>query len=83
MYLLSTKCAILNEGFCRHHHYLTLDGPLVSSRHAYRKVSPHVYKKKKTGTKKKGFGLAQYAEACHQLMQQLGYKQYGESTMLY
>lgn len=28
------------------------------------------------GTKKKGFGLAQYAEACHNLMQSLGYKKY-------
>lgn len=30
------------------------------------------------GTKKKGFGLAQYAEACHNLMQSLGYKKYGK-----
>ena len=28
------------------------------------------------GTKKKGFGLAQYAEICHKLMQRLGYKEY-------
>ena len=28
------------------------------------------------GTKKKGFGLAQYAETCHKLMQKLGYKEY-------
>lgn len=29
-----------------------------------------------SGIKKKGFGLAQYAEVCHKLMQKLGYKQY-------
>lgn len=29
-----------------------------------------------TGIKKKGFGLAQYAQACHRLMQQLGYNTY-------
>ncbi|THX43089.1 alpha/beta-hydrolase [Aureobasidium pullulans] len=28
------------------------------------------------GIKKKGFGLGQYAEACHRLMQLLGYKRY-------
>ena len=28
------------------------------------------------GTKKKGFGLKQYAETCHQLMLRLGYSQY-------
>ena len=28
--------------------------------------------------KKKGFGLAQYAETCHKLMLKLGYDQYGE-----
>ncbi|GAB7348490.1 hypothetical protein MBLNU459_g6896t1 [Dothideomycetes sp. NU459] len=28
------------------------------------------------GIKKRGFGLAQYAEACHRLMQHLGYKTY-------
>jgi hypothetical protein len=28
--------------------------------------------------KKRGFGLAQYAEVCHKLMLKLGYKQYGE-----
>ncbi|KAI9817800.1 MAG: hypothetical protein M1827_000919 [Pycnora praestabilis] len=28
------------------------------------------------GTKKRGFGLAQYAEICHKLMQKLGYKEY-------
>ena len=28
------------------------------------------------GTKKKGFGLKQYAETCHQLMQRLGYDKY-------
>ena len=31
-----------------------------------------------SGTKKKGFGLAQYAETCHKLMLKLGYDQYGE-----
>lgn len=30
------------------------------------------------GVEKKGFGLAQYAEACHRLMQKLGYKKYGK-----
>jgi len=30
------------------------------------------------GVKKKGFGLAQYAEACHRLMQHLGYGTYGQ-----
>lgn len=29
------------------------------------------------GIKKRGFALAQYAEACHKLMQKLGYAQYG------
>lgn len=29
------------------------------------------------GIKKKGFGLPQYAESCHKLMQKLGYNQYG------
>jgi len=29
------------------------------------------------GIKKKGFGLGQYAEACHRLMQLLGYNRYG------
>ena len=28
--------------------------------------------------KKKGFALAQYAETCHRLMQQLGYSRYGK-----
>lgn len=28
------------------------------------------------GTKKKGFGLAQYAETCHKLMLKLGYVEY-------
>ena len=28
------------------------------------------------GPKKKGFGLAQYAETCHKLMQKLGYTEY-------
>jgi len=28
------------------------------------------------GIKKRGFGLAQYAETCHNLMQSLGYSQY-------
>jgi len=28
------------------------------------------------GTKKRGFGLAQYAETCHKLMRKLGYEQY-------
>ncbi|MCJ1290298.1 hypothetical protein MMC34_001834 [Xylographa carneopallida] len=28
------------------------------------------------GTKKKGFGLAQYAETCHKLMRKLGYEKY-------
>ena len=31
------------------------------------------------GIKKRGFGLAQYAEVCHNLMQQLGYHRYGQS----
>lgn len=31
-----------------------------------------------SGVKKKGFGLAQYAETCHRLMLKLGYDQYGE-----
>lgn len=30
------------------------------------------------GVKKRGFGIAQYAEACHKLMLKLGYKQYGK-----
>jgi hypothetical protein len=30
------------------------------------------------GIKKKGFGLGQYAEACHRLMKLLGYERYGE-----
>lgn len=30
------------------------------------------------GVKKRGFGIAQYAEVCHKLMLKLGYKQYGE-----
>ncbi len=30
-----------------------------------------------TGTKKKGFGLPQYAETCHKLMLKLGYDRYG------
>lgn len=29
--------------------------------------------------KKPGFGLEKYAEVCHTLMQQLGYKEYGRS----
>ncbi|MCJ1394789.1 hypothetical protein MMC18_007669 [Xylographa bjoerkii] len=29
-----------------------------------------------TGTKKRGFGLRQYAETCHKLMQKLGYVEY-------
>ncbi|KAI4101007.1 MAG: hypothetical protein L6R37_005136 [Teloschistes peruensis] len=29
------------------------------------------------GVKKKGFGIPQYAETCHNLMQKLGYTQYG------
>ena len=33
------------------------------------------------GIKKKGFGLGQYAQACHRLMQLLGYNRYGSSTM--
>ena len=28
------------------------------------------------GTKKRGFGLPQYAETCHKLMHKLGYKEY-------
>ena len=28
------------------------------------------------GVKKRGFGLAQYAETCHNLMQKLGYTEY-------
>lgn len=32
------------------------------------------------GVKKRGFGLAQYAEVCHKLMLKLGYKQYGKLT---
>ena len=31
------------------------------------------------GIKKKGFGLGQYAEACHRLMQLLGYNRYGST----
>ena len=30
-----------------------------------------------SGTKKKGFGLPQYAETCHKLMLKLGYDKYG------
>jgi hypothetical protein len=30
------------------------------------------------GVKKRGFGLAQYAEVCHKLMLKLGYKAYGK-----
>ena len=29
------------------------------------------------GTKKRGFGLDQYAEVCHKLMAKLGYNEYG------
>ena len=32
-----------------------------------------------SGTKKKGFGLPQYAETCHKLMLKLGYDKYGTS----
>lgn len=32
-----------------------------------------------SGTSKKGFGLAQHAETCHKLMQELGYRKYGSS----
>lgn len=30
------------------------------------------------GTRKKGFGLEQYAEVCHKLMLRLGYQEYGK-----
>lgn len=33
-----------------------------------------------SSVKKEGFGLAQYAETCHKLMQKLGYTDYGPST---
>jgi hypothetical protein len=32
--------------------------------------------------KKKGFGLGEYAEACHRLMQSLGYNKYGDSKVI-
>ena len=32
------------------------------------------------GPKKKGFGLRQYAETCHNLMLQLGYDHYGRAV---
>ena len=34
------------------------------------------------GIKKKGFALGQYAEACHRLMQSLGYDKYGNSKVI-
>ena len=34
-----------------------------------------------SGTKKKGFGLPQYAETCHKLMLKLGYDKYGASPV--
>ena len=35
-----------------------------------------------SGIKTKGFGLAQYAETCHKLMQKLGYTEYGLSPVI-
>lgn len=35
------------------------------------------------GIKKKGFALGQYAEACHRLMQSLGYNKYGDSEVIF
>jgi len=33
------------------------------------------------GTRKKGFGLKQYAEVCHKLMLTLGYPEYGKANL--
>lgn len=62
--------------------YLEVTKMLLSLTQSVKGVSFHVVAPSlpnfgwSEGVKKKGFGLAQYAECCDQLMRKLGYKQY-------
>jgi hypothetical protein len=59
--------------------YQTSDGAQVSDESTVRSVRSSILSLVVLGIKKKGFGLGQYAEACHRLMQLLGYNRYGST----
>jgi hypothetical protein len=61
--------------------YQTLDGAQVSDELTVRS-SRALILSLVLGIKKKGFGLGQYAEACHRLMQLLGYNKYGSTPSI-
>jgi hypothetical protein len=61
--------------------YQTSDGAQVSDEFTVRSFRSSILSLV-LGIKKKGFGLGQYAEACHRLMQLLGYNRYGSTPSM-
>ncbi|KAI4732658.1 alpha/beta-hydrolase [Aureobasidium sp. EXF-12298] len=73
---VSKMLAALSTTFTSSHRLCQILGGAQVSNESSLEIVDFVHLSLVLGVKKKGFGLGQYAEACHRLMQSLGYNKY-------